>query len=145
MMIISNDVASVIKTFPGNTIISTSLPTILNQPRFAYRQTDPAPTPYVLFVDYSSAFNTIAPSRLVSKMTLYIIALWWRRPTLPPLVAQRLSGPTEGAQELLHLPHWHHPVQENHHLDAPKRTFCILTFPIPEAQIHTAQTFYESS
>lgn len=26
-------------------------------------------------------------------------ASWWRRPPLPPLVAQRLSGPTQGAQD----------------------------------------------
>lgn len=53
-----------VKPFPG-TIISISLPTSLNQLLFAYYQTDPPIMPQVLFVDYSSAFHTRVPSRLV--------------------------------------------------------------------------------
>lgn len=55
--------------------------------------------PQVLFVDYSSAFHTRVPSRLKPFPRLSTPASWWRRPPLPPLVAQRLSGPTQGAQD----------------------------------------------
>lgn len=117
-------------------------------------------TSYVLFVDYSSVFNTIVPSRLVSKLRpfprLITLASWWRRPPLPPLVAQRLSGPTQGAQELLHLPHGEHPVQENHRLGGKRHqkellqkglsAFCPI-FPISETWICTKNflwVFYKS-
>lgn len=67
--------------------------------------------------------------------TLITPASWWRRPPLPPLVAQRLSGPTQGAQDFLHLPPQEHPVQKNHHLDGKLHQKWLSTFS-PTIPIH---------